>query len=286
VADGCDNRCTYCAIPDIRGPFQSRPERDILNEARALVDIGVKELNLVAQDITRYGLDTEGKQRLPYLIEKLAALDGVHWIRLLYCYPTRIGDDLIRVIAQSEKVCKYMDVPLQHCSGRILRAMGRQGSKHDYLDLFRRIREACPKAALRTTFIVGFPGETEEEFEELLGFVMRVRFDRVGVFCYSAEDGTPAALLPGRVKRGEVSGRYHELMTLQQEISLAKNKSLVGARMEVLVESIEGECAVGRSYRDAPEIDGQVYIGDCSAQAGDFVTVEITEAQHYDLTAR
>ena len=286
IADGCDNRCTYCAIPDIRGAFRSRSEQSVLDEARALADIGVKELNLVAQDITRYGLDSVGEQRLPHLLDELSGINGIHWIRLLYCYPTRISDDLVRAIAENNKVCKYVDVPLQHCSERILRAMGRQGSKREYLDLFDRIREACPDAALRTTFIVGFPGETDDDFEELLEFVKCVRFDRVGVFNYSVEDGTPAALLRNRVKRSIVNSRYHRLMALQQEISLERNKSLKGARLEVIVETIKGKSAVGRSYRDAPDIDGLVYIKNCTAKPGDFIQVEVTGAKHYDLIAR
>jgi len=286
IADGCDNRCAYCVIPSIRGGFRSRPEEIVLDEARALAEVGVRELNLVAQDITRYGLDTEGELCLPRLLEKLAALEGIRWIRLLYCYPTRITEELIRTIAENEKVCKYVDVPLQHCSGRILHAMGRQGSKQAYLDLFARIRESCPQAALRTTLIVGFPGETEDEFEELMGFVERVRFDRVGVFPYSAEEGTPAALLPDKVHHSTIGKRYRRLMGLQQEISLEKNKKLIGARIEVLIEGSEGELAVGRSYRDAPDIDGLVYVKGGSALAGEFVSAEVTGARPYDLIAR
>ena len=286
IADGCDNRCAYCAIPDIRGGFRSRPENLILDEAGALADIGVKELNLIAQDVTRYGLDIEGEPRLPRLLDRLAAIEGIHWIRLLYCYPTRIGDELIRVIAENDRVCKYLDVPLQHCSERILRGMGRQGTKQEYLHLFACIRERCPEAALRTTLMVGFPGETEAEFEELLDFVRRVRFDRVGVFSYSPEDGTPAALLPDRVSGRTANTRYRRLMALQQEISLEKHESLVGTRMEVLVESVKGKSAVGRSYRDAPDIDCIVHIEGGSARPGDFVLVEVTGAKHYDLLAR
>lgn len=185
IADGCDNRCTYCAIPNIRGGFASRPEDDILAEARGLAELGVKELNLVGQDITRYGFDTSGKYCLSKLIEKLAMLDGIRWIRLLYCYPTRVTDELIKTIANNEKVCKYLDIPLQHCSDRILGAMGRQGTGSLYRRLFERIRSECPEITLRTTFIVGFPGETEKDFEELLAFVDDIKFDRLGAFIYS-----------------------------------------------------------------------------------------------------
>ncbi len=288
VADGCDNRCTYCAIPLIRGDFHSRAELSILDEAQALADTGVKELNLVAQDVTRYGLDLGGELRLARLLDKLADINGPEWIRLLYCYPTRISDDLIQAIATNEKVCNYIDVPLQHCSERVLRGMARQGSKQEYLDMFERIREKCPDAVLRTTFIVGFPGEADEDFEDLLDFVSRVKFDRLGVFKYSPEDGTPASHMKGRPARSIVNSRYSRLMALQQEISLKKNNCLVGTRLKVLVESVEGIKAVGRSYRDAPEIDGLVYIGieKESVKPGDFVRAEITEARHYDLIGR
>ncbi len=286
VADGCDNRCTYCAIPGIRGGFRSRSERDVLDEAKALADSGVKELNLVAQDITRFGMDTDGGARLPQLLEKLAELDGIRWIRLLYCYPTRVTDELIRTIAQNEKVCEYIDIPLQHCSANVLKGMGRQGSRDEYLRLFDRVREFCPDGALRTTFIVGFPGETDEDFDELVEFVQRVEFDRAGVFKYSAEDGTPASLLPNAVSKREMDRRFRELMRIQQGISLKRNERLVGKRMEVLVESLQGRKAVGRSYRDAPDIDGLVYIMDSpQVSPGDFVGVTITQAREYDLVA-
>ena len=284
VADGCDNRCTYCAIPGIRGGFRSRSEKSILGEAEALADSGVRELNLVAQDITRFGMDTVGKQRLPWLLDRLAAIEGIRWIRLLYCYPTRVSGELIETIAGNEKVCNYIDIPLQHCSDRILRMMGRQGNKREYLDLFALIAERIPDAALRTTFIAGFPGETEEDFGELLDFVRQVRFDRMGVFPYSMEDDTPAAQLPGKVGKSIVEGRVSRLMEVQQEISLETNKNLIGTRMEVLVESIEGNSAVGRSYRDAPEIDGIMLIENANkVKPGDFASVTITDAENYDL---
>lgn len=285
VADGCDNRCTYCAIPSIRGGFASRREQDIIDEAKALADLGVEELNLVAQDVTRYGQDTYGALRLPHLLESLSAIEGIEWLRLLYCYPTRVTDELIRVMAENEKVCKYMDLPLQHCSESVLRAMARQGTKDSYLRLFDKLREACPEIALRTSFIVGFPGETDADFDELAEFVQTVRFDRVGVFKYSREDGTPAAEFTPRVTRRVADSRLSRLMSIQQGISLARNESFVGSRMRVLVEGDKGRSLVGRSYRDAPEIDGLVYISDAIGRCspGDFVTVEITEGSRYDL---
>jgi len=286
VADGCDNRCTYCAIPDIRGGFRSRPEQHILDEAGALADAGVKELNLIGQDVTRYGLDTEGNLSLAPLLDKLAAIRGIRWIRLLYCYPTRITEDLTRALAGNDKVCKYLDVPLQHSSDRVLRAMGRQGSRQEYLDLLGRTRAACPEVALRTTFIVGFPGETEADFEDLLDFVSRARFDRVGVFRYSAEEGTPAASMADQVSRRTADRRHRALMALQQEISRQKNESLVGRAMDILVERVEGDTAVGRSHRDAPDIDGLVYVTGARCQPGAFVRAEITGAGEYDLSAR
>ena len=287
VADGCDNRCAYCAIPGIRGGFRSRTEQDVLDEAKALADSGVLEMNLIAQDITRFGTDAGGEERLPALIENLSKIEGIHWIRLLYCYPTRVSDALIRTIAANKKVCKYIDVPLQHCSARILDAMNRRGSSREYLDLFARIRAACPEAALRTTFIVGFPGETEAEFDELMEFVREVGFDRAGVFCYSEEEGTPAAGLPEKVSSRVSERRHRKLMELQREISLRKNQALVGSRMEVLVEALRGKHVIGRSYRDAPEIDGLVYVeGAGEIVPGEFAQVEVTAAQEYDLFAR
>lgn len=286
VADGCDNRCAYCAIPDIRGGFRSRLEKDVIAEAKVLVDSGVKELNLVAQDVTRFGSDTEGALVLPRLLDGLSSLDGLQWIRLLYCYPTRITDELIRTIAANEKVCSYIDVPLQHCSDRVLKAMGRHGSKQQYLDLFDRIRDLCPNAALRTTFIVGFPGETEDDFEELMEFVQTVKFDRMGAFPYSREDGTPAASFAKQVGKRTAESRMHRLMTLQQGISLEQNRSLLGRKMDVLVEATVGNTVIGRSYRDAPEIDGRVSVEGSSASAGDIISVEITGYEHYDLFAK
>ncbi|MDH7481742.1 MAG: 30S ribosomal protein S12 methylthiotransferase RimO [Armatimonadota bacterium] len=286
IADGCDNRCSYCAIPDIRGNFASRAEDDILAEAEGLAKLGVKELNLVGQDITKYGLDTSNEFRLAKLVGKLARLNGIRWIRLLYCYPTRITDELIRTIAQNEKVCKYLDVPLQHCSDRILKAMGRQGTGDSYRRLFERIRGVCPEIALRTTFIVGFPGETDEDFEELLAFVQDIKFDRLGAFVYSPEEGTPAASFDKQVDKETANNRLHRLMLLQKEISKEKHQMLVGTTLEVLVEENDGRLAVGRSYRDAPEIDGVVYIENCSGKPGQFIQVEVIEGSEYDLFSR
>lgn len=285
VADGCDNRCSYCAIPDIRGGFASRPEEIIVSEVRDLAKQGVREINLVAQDVTRYGLDIHGRLALPGLLDRLSEIEGIDWIRLLYLYPSRVTDELIRTIAGNEKVCKYVDIPLQHCSERILRAMRRPGSRSEYRDLIARIREACPEVALRTTFIVGFPGETAADFEELLEFVGETRLDRMGAFEYSREEGTPAAEMAGKVPSRTAKSRSRRLMCLQQGISLEKNRELVGSTIHVLIERTEGDVRIGRSYRDAPDIDGVVYVQGSCAAPGEIVEASVTEATHYDLTA-
>jgi ribosomal protein S12 methylthiotransferase len=287
IADGCDNRCSYCAIPDIRGGFASRSEIDILDEAKSLADAGVKELNVIAQDVTRYGFDIDGQFHIAELVDKISLVDGIRWIRLLYCYPTRITDSLIDVISGNPKVCKYIDVPLQHSSERVLKMMQRPGSGSEYIKLFNRIRVKCPDVSLRTSFIVGFPGETESDFNELLEFIREVRFDRAGVFKYSREDGTPASLMNDRVSRRITDMRYDKLMSIQQTISLENNTQFVGKRLETIIESTTEHMAVGRSYRDAPEIDGLVYIenpGD--VLPGSFVNVCIENVRHYDVIGK
>jgi ribosomal protein S12 methylthiotransferase len=285
VADGCDNRCSYCAIPDIRGGFASRPEESIVSEVRGLAGQGVREINLVAQDVTRYGLDIYGRLALPGLLDKLSEIEGIDWIRLLYLYPSRVTDELVRAIAGNEKVCKYVDIPLQHCSERILQMMRRPGSRSEYRDLIARIRDACPSVAIRTTFIVGFPGETEADFDELMEFVEETRFDRMGAFEYSREEGTPAAEMAARVPSRTAKSRVRRLMSLQQGISLERNQELVGSSIEVLLERIEGDIRIGRSSRDAPDIDGVVCVHGSCAAPGEIVDAVITEATHYDLTA-
>lgn len=283
VSDGCDNRCAYCAIPDIRGNFRSRPEQYIIEEANRLADNGVKEVVLVGQDLTQYGADMGKPNSLPGLLEKLNGVDGLHWVRLLYCYPSKVTPELIETIASCEKVVKYMDMPLQHGDDGILRAMNRKGSVEQYLQVIDDLRSRVPDMALRSTFIAGFPGETDEAFESLIEFVRRIQFDRVGVFAYSREEGTPAYSMKPRVSRKVAAARVKRLMELQQDISFEKNHSLIGKKLEVLVEGRTDDGAFGRSYRDAPEIDGLVYIRGGSAQPGEFVNVEITEASEYDL---
>lgn len=285
ISDGCDNRCAYCAIPDIRGPFRSRPESAIIEEAKHLADKGVKEVILLGQDLTQYGADKGQENALARLLIKLNDIESLRWIRLLYCYPTKITPELIDAIAGCERVTKYMDIPLQHGDDGLLKAMNRRGNVEQYEQVIADIRDKCPEMALRSTFIVGFPGETDAAFKNMLAFARKIDFDRVGVFKYSLEDGTPAVELKDRVGKKVAQIRYDKLMRLQQKISAKKNAEFVGKQMEVLVEgrTEDGSALYGRSYRDAPEIDGLVYVRESDANPGDFVTVTITEATEYDL---
>lgn len=283
IAEGCDHHCTYCVIPSLRGGLRSRPIADVVAEVRRLAQQGVKEVNLVAQDVTSYGRDRQGS---PMLAELLAALDEIEelvWIRLLYCYPHYFTDQLLEVIARGRHICHYIDLPLQHGNDEILRRMGRPDSMADIKKLLRKIRARIPDVALRTSFIVGFPGETAEHFQTLLDFVQEARFDRVGVFTYSQEEGTPAATMPGQVPEEVKQERYHTLMSLQCRISEEINQSLVGQTLRVLVEGEQDGVAYGRSYRDAPDVDGRVYIEGVRATPGQFVTVRVAEGYTYDL---
>lgn len=289
ISDGCENRCAYCAIPDIRGPFRSRPERFIIEEAKHLADEGVREIILIGQDLTLYGADRGKPNSLPGLLEKLNGIESLRWIRLMYCYPTRVTPELIDAIASLERVVKYVDLPLQHGDPDILRAMNRRGTPEDYLRVIEALREKCPgngaagEVALRTTFIVGFPGETDAAFGRLIEFVRTIRFDRVGAFAYSREEGTPAAGMKKQVGRRTAANRLDELMRVQQGISLERNRSFVGKTLDVLIEGSEKGGAWGRSYRDAPEIDGVVRVGSCNCRPGEFAQVRISGADVYDL---
>jgi len=290
VSDGCTNRCAYCAIPDIRGPYRSRPEGLILDEAKRLADSGVKEIVLIGQDLTQYGEEWKAENEKPKaslagLVRKLNEIESLRWIRLMYCYPTKVTQELIDTIAGCEKVAKYIDLPLQHGDDNMLRAMNRRGSVAEYERVIGDLRTSCPEIAVRTTFIVGFPGETEEAFQNLLGFVERVRFDRMGAFVYSREEGTPAAKLRKRVPRKVAEERLDRLMRLQQTISLEKNRSFIAKTMEVLVEGETDDGMFGRSYRDAPEIDGVVYLPGSKAKPGTFVEATIAVATEYDMVA-
>lgn len=287
ISEGCDNRCAYCAIPDIRGKFRSRSLESIESEVKALVARGVKEVILIAQDTTRYGLDIYGEYALDKLIRRLGTIDGLNWIRLLYCYPNRFTDKLIKAIAETPKVCKYIDLPLQHAADEILHAMKRPVTKQQARELMQKLRSQIPGIVIRTSLIVGFPGETEEHFKELLDFMAEVKFDRAGVFPYSQEEGTPAAKMPNQVHGKIKQERYHRAMKLQREISLNQNQQRIGQEMEVVVEELVDEnkrVYIGRSSYDAPEIDGNVeFTSPVPLRVGDFVRVRINRALEYDL---
>lgn len=285
IAEGCSNCCTYCAIPLIRGPYRSRSMESILAEARELAAEGVKEIVLVAQDTTRYGLDLYGERRLPQLLNELVEIPGIVWLRLMYCHPDGITEDLINVLSSSPKICRYIDLPLQHASPAVLFRMGRGASAGRLREIIKELREALPGVVMRTTFMVGFPGEKEEDFQQLLDFMQEVRFERVGVFKYSAEEGTPAAAMPDQVPEEVKEERYHRAMSLQQQISLDYHRSLVGTSRLVLVEGKKGRRYFGRTEGDAPEVDGKVFFnaGGTPLSPGDFVWVKITRAGEYDL---
>ncbi|NBK78980.1 30S ribosomal protein S12 methylthiotransferase RimO [bacterium D16-76] len=276
IAEGCDNRCTYCAIPLIRGGYRSRTLESIEEEARQLVSGGVKELVLIAQDTTRYGLDLYGRYALAQLLTRLCAIEGLAWLRVLYCYPDSITDELLDVMAREEKVVPYMDIPLQHASGKILRAMNRRGSRESLTALMEKIRQKVPGVVLRTTLITGFPGETQEDFEQLAQFVKEVAFQRLGCFPYSQEEGTPAAQLPGQLDEEEKERRAQLITETQLGIMERQGQELIGRRLTVLTEGFEEESGAwfGRSYMDAPDVDGRVYFTAAQPPApGDFVEV-------------
>lgn len=286
VAEGCNNRCAYCAIPSIRGDYRSRPLESIESEALRLASQGVREVNLIAQDTTRYGLDLYGDYKLDKLLKKLVTVEGLEWLRVLYAYPTHFTDSLIEVMASHDKICRYLDIPLQHADNAILRAMKRQGSVEDILRLIDRLRKNISGLTLRTSFIVGFPGETEQQFQNLVDFIKTVRFDRIGVFTYSPEEGTPAADLPGQVPEEVKEARKDLLVNIQQDISLAKNQEKIGQIISALIEGKEEggpEVYYGRTQADAPEVDGTVQVSGKGLSSGDIVSVRITHAYEYDL---
>ena len=285
IAEGCDKHCTYCIIPSIRGNYRSIPMEEILSEAKDLASKGIKELNLVAQEVTVYGMDLYGKKSLPLLLEKLSEIEGIEWIRLLYCYPEEIDDDLIRCMEQNPKVCHYIDMPIQHCNDEILGRMGRKTSKADIMDKINLLRKHMPDIAIRSTLICGFPGETEENHKELLSFVSDMKFDRLGAFSYSKEDGTPAATFDHQIEDETKDTWRDEIMALQQEISLSKNKETVGKIVSCFVEGkLEDGVYVGRTYRDAPDVDGYIFIeSDKEFLSGDMISVKVTGYKEYDL---
>jgi len=284
ISEGCDHRCTFCTIPSFRGGHQSKPIDRILEEANHLARTGAKELNLIAQDVTQYGFDLYREFTLPKLLRELNKVDGIEWIRLLYFYPNRLTDEVIETMAQCEKVLPYIDIPLKHAHPETLRRMKRPWDGERYLGLFQKVRAAMPQCAIRTTFIVGFPGETQEEFDYLVDFVKEARLDRVGAFVFSKEPGTPAYDLEGQLAPRVKRERYDKLMRTQQKISLAVNEGWVGREMDVLIEDSRDGWLVGRSHRDAPEIDGMVFVQG-EAFPGQIVRSRVTGAEEYDLYA-
>ena len=286
IAEGCDNRCTYCAIPSIRGKLRSRKIESIVDEAKWLAKVGFKEIILVAQDTTVYGLDLYGEPKICELLKELCKIDGLKWIRTLYSYPERITDELIDLIAAEDKLVKYLDIPIQHCCDRILKRMNRRSSNAELRALVKKLRERIPGIVLRTTLIAGFPGETEEEFESLCEFVNEMQFDRLGCFAYSAEEGTPAAKLPDQLDEEEKNRRADIVMQTQMVISDRLNQKRLGEDIEVVVEGWDryGECYYGRSYAEVPEIDGKIFFDSEAPRAvGEYVKVHVTETMDYDL---
>ena len=286
IAEGCDKHCTYCIIPKIRGNFRGVPMEELIDEAKELADQGVKELILVAQETTLYGKDIYGEKSLPRLLKALCKIQGLRWIRILYCYPEEITDELIQVIKEEPKICHYLDLPIQHASDAILKRMGRKTSKEQLISIIGKLREEIPDITLRTTLITGFPGETDEQHEELMDFVDQMEFERLGVFTYSPEEDTPAAEMPDQISEEIKQDRQAELMELQQDIVFDRNEDLIGEEMLVMIEGkvADENAYVGRTYRDAPNVDGLIFVNtDEELVSGDFAKVKVTGAMDYDL---
>ncbi len=280
IAEGCSNRCSYCAIPIIRGNFRSRPYASILEEARMLAGEGARELILLAQDSTAY---RDGQADLPLLLKALTRVKGLEWVRLMYAYPGRISAGLMSVMAEEEKICKYLDIPIQHIDDKVLKSMNRRGASQDIRKTIEQLRKRVPGIALRTSLIVGFPGETEAAFKRLLAFIKETEFDHLGVFSYSPEEGTAAYDLPGKVPAEVAQERLDRIMKAQAKISLKKNRALIGSRQRVLIDGVEDLALIGRLSTQAPEIDGVVYLSETEADAGEFVEITISDAKEYDL---
>lgn len=289
IAEGCSNRCTYCSIPLIRGPFVSRKMEDVLKEARELAKKGIKELIVIAQDTTKYGIDIYGESKLSELLEELCKIDGIEWIRFLYAYPETITDKLIQVVKDNDKICKYFDIPIQHISDKVLKRMNRKSDSKSIKELIQKIRNEIPEVILRTTVIVGFPGETKEDFNELYNFIKEAGFDKLGAFTYSKEDGTPASRLKEQIHPMTKKSRYNKIMEIQQEISRKNLENKIGKEYKVLLESItfDGKYYIGRSYMDVPDMDGVVFIKKDNSQKeiGQFVNCKIIGIKDYDLIA-
>ncbi|MBW4844312.1 MAG: 30S ribosomal protein S12 methylthiotransferase RimO [Lachnospiraceae bacterium] len=286
IAEGCDKHCTYCIIPSLRGNYRSVPIERLVKEAERLAERGVKELILVAQETTLYGVDLYGEKSLPKLLKSLCRISGIQWIRIQYCYPEEITDELIQTIKEEEKICKYLDLPIQHASDRILKRMGRRTTKAQLQEIVEKLRREIPDIALRTTLISGFPGETPEDHEELMEFVDEMEFQRLGVFAYSAEEDTPAAEYPDQVLQDVKEERRDAIMELQQEISYDFSKSMVGKTLEVMIEGkvADENAYVGRTYMDGPGVDGMIFVQTAEElMSGDFARVRVTGAMEYDL---
>ena len=288
IAEGCNKNCTYCIIPKLRGKYRSVPMEELLDEARTLADQGIKELILVAQETTLYGVDIYGEKKLPELLKKLCQIDGFEWIRILYTYPEEITDELIQVIKEEDKICKYIDMPIQHASDSILRSMGRRTNRNDLVNIIKKLREEIDDIVIRTTLITGFPGETEEDFETLMDFVYDMSFERLGVFTYSAEEGTRAADMPNQIDDEIKQSRRDAIMQMQQDITFDYMSSLKGNIMKILIEGYiaDEDIYVGRTYMDAPNIDGLVFVNsDKNHMSGDIIIGEIKASDGYDLIA-
>ncbi len=286
IAEGCDKHCTYCIIPKVRGNFRSVPMEKLVAEAKQLADAGVKELILVAQETTLYGVDLYGEKSLPKLLHELAQVAGIYWIRILYCYPEEITDELIEAIATEPKVCHYLDIPIQHAADPVLKRMGRRTNQEELRMMIEKLRDRIPDICLRTTLISGFPGETQEDFEELYNFVDEMEFDRLGVFAYSQEEDTPAAIMPDQVAEEVKEARRDELMELQQEIAFEKAEDMVGRVLTVMIEGkvADEDAYVARTYKDAPNVDGYLFVNTtASLMTGDFVKVQVIGSNEYDL---
>ena len=286
IAEGCDKHCTYCIIPKIRGNFRSVPMERLLKEAQDLAEQGVKELILVAQETTLYGKDLYGEKSLPKLLRELCKISGIRWIRILYCYPEEITDELIQVIKEEPKICHYLDLPIQHANDTILKRMGRRTSKQELIDIVQKLRKEIPDICLRTTLITGFPGETQEQHEEVMEFIDTLEFDRLGAFTYSPEEDTPAATFENQIDEEVKEDRQADIMELQQEIAFDKAEDMIGREVLVMIEGkvADENAYVGRTYRDAPNVDGLIFINtDVELISGDFAKVKVTGALDYDL---
>ena len=287
IGEGCSNKCTYCAIPYIRGPFVSRPQEEIIEEAKILANKGIKEIIIIAQDTTKYGIDIYGEPKLAELLQKISEIPEIKWIRFLYSYPEGITDELIQRVKNNEKICKYFDIPIQHISDSILKKMNRRTNKKQIETLIEKLRKEIPNVTLRTSLIVGFPGETEKDFEELSEFVKTAKFDKLGAFMYSKEEGTPAAKLPEQIHGNTKKSRYNKIMEIQQKISNENLKNKIGQEFEVLIEDIsfDGKYLIGRTKQDVPDIDGIVYVKnqEKSSLVNKFVKVNIIDVKDYDL---